>query len=200
MEILKWFRGELYKISIIIMFKYVSDVSNIYHNIINSFVENKSVAIDATLGNGHDCDFLSEIFKKVYAFDIQEEAINSYKLKNKENVEVILDSHENFKDYIKEEVNCIVYNLGYLPGNNKEITTVSHSTLKSIEVGLDLLGDNGIMIIALYSGHKEGKIEKEEVIKFTSKLPKNKYGVLHSEFINRAKSAPSLVVIEKKFK
>ena len=29
---------------------------------------------------------------------------------------------------------------------------------------------------------------------------KNKYGVLHTEFTNRAKSAPSLVVIEKKFK
>lgn len=54
------------------MFKYVSDVSNIYHNIITSFIENKNIAIDATLGNGHDCDFLSELFKKVYAFYIQE--------------------------------------------------------------------------------------------------------------------------------
>lgn len=93
-----------------------------------------------------------------------------------------------------------VYNLGYLPGNNKEVTTVAHSTLKSIEIGLDLLGDNGLMIIALYSGHEEGKIEKDAVLQFTSKLPKNKYGVLHTEFTNRAKSAPSLVVIEKKFK
>ena len=161
------------------MFKYVSDVSNIYHNIITSFIENKNIAIDATLGNGHDCDFLSELFKKVYAFDIQEEAVNSYKSKNKENVEVILGSHENFETYIKEEnVDCIVYNLGYLPGNNKEVTTVAHSTLKSIEIGL----------------------EKDAVLQFTSKLPKNKYGVLHTEFTNRAKSAPSLVVIEKKFK
>lgn len=182
------------------MFKYVSDVSNIYHNIINSFIDEKNVAIDATLGNGHDCDFLSELFKHVYAFDIQEEAINSYELKNKENVDTILDSHENFKNYITEDINCIVYNLGYLPGNNKEVTTVAHSTLKSIEVGLDLLATNGLMIIALYSGHEEGKIEKDAVLKFTSKLPKNKYGVLHTEFTNRAKSAPSLVVIEKKFK
>jgi N utilization substance protein A len=42
--------------------------------------------------------------------------------------------------------------------------------------------------------------EKDIVLQFTSKLPKNKYGVLHTEFTNRAKSAPSLVVIEKKFK
>ncbi|MDZ4993194.1 rRNA methylase [Clostridium perfringens] len=183
------------------MFKYVSDVSNLYHNIITSFIEDKNVAIDATLGNGHDCDFLSELFEKVYAFDIQDEAVNSYKSKNKEKVEVILDSHENFELYIKEEnVDCIVYNLGYLPGNNKEVTTVAHSTLKSIEIGLDLLGANGLMIIALYSGHEEGKIEKQAVLDFTSTLPKNKYGVLYTEFTNRAKSAPSLVVIEKKFK
>lgn len=182
------------------MFKYVSDVSNIYHNIIVSFVGNRNIAIDATLGNGHDCDFLSELFKKVYAFDIQKEAVDLYRAKNKANVSVILDSHENFKSYIKEEVDCIIYNLGYLPGNNKEVTTITYSTLKSIEIGLDLLGDNGLMIIALYSGHEEGKREKDAVLDFTSKLPKNKYGVLHTEFINRAKNAPSLVVVEKKFK
>lgn len=182
------------------MFKYVTDVSNIYHNIITTFIEEKKVAIDGTLGNGYDCDFLSDLFEKVYAFDIQEEAVNSYKGKNKENVSVILDSHENFNTYIKEEsVQCIVYNLGYLPGNNKHITTVAESTLKSIEVGLNLLDANGIMIIALYSGHEEGKREKNEVLKLVESLPKNKYGVLHTEFINRAKCAPSLVVIEKKF-
>ena len=85
------------------MFKYVSDISLLAHYIIDNFISNKNIAIDATLGNGHDCDFLSELFKKVYAFDIQEEAVNSYKSKNKENVEVILDSHENFETYIKEE-------------------------------------------------------------------------------------------------
>lgn len=182
------------------MFKYVTDVSNIYHNIITTFIEEKKVAIDATLGNGHDCDFLSDLFEKVYAFDIQEEAVNSYNEKNKRNVNVILDSHENFTTYIKEDVQCIIYNLGYLPGNNKHITTVAESTLKSINLGLDLLDTNGIMIIALYSGHEEGKREKNEVLKLVESLPKNKYGVLHTEFINRAKSAPSLVVIEKKFK
>ena len=34
------------------MFKYVSDVSILAHNIINEYVENKNVAVDATLGNG----------------------------------------------------------------------------------------------------------------------------------------------------
>lgn len=46
------------------MFKYVSDVSILSHNIIKEYIPEKDVAIDATLGNGYDCDFLSENFKR----------------------------------------------------------------------------------------------------------------------------------------
>ena len=60
------------------MFKYVGDISTIYQNIINDFIEKKLIAIDATLGNGYDTDFLSKIFNKVYAFDVQKEAILNY--------------------------------------------------------------------------------------------------------------------------
>ena len=48
------------------MFKYVSEVSKISHYIINTFVDKKEIAVDATLGNGYDTDFLSENFKKLY--------------------------------------------------------------------------------------------------------------------------------------
>ena len=37
------------------MFKYVSDVSILSHNIIKEYIPEKDVAIDATLGNGYDC-------------------------------------------------------------------------------------------------------------------------------------------------
>ena len=77
-----------------------------------------------------------------------------YIVKNKKNVKVILDSHENFKNYINEEVDCIIYNLGYLPGANKHITTKVESTIKSINEGLDLLSKHGLMLIAIYSGHE----------------------------------------------
>ena len=53
------------------MFKYVSDVSLLSHNIIKEYITTKDIAVDATLGNGYDCDFLSNNFKKVYAFEIQ---------------------------------------------------------------------------------------------------------------------------------
>lgn len=199
MERIEFRRTYLYKFSLsVYMFKYVGDISTIYQNIINDFIEKKLIVIDATLGNGYDTDFLSKVFNKVYAFDVQKEAILNYKEKNIENVSLILDSHENFDKYIKENVDCIVYNLGYLPGSDKSITTKKESTLKSLESGLNLLKENGLMIIALYSGHEEGKKEKKAVLSYCENLSKKKFGVIYQQFLNRTNNPPSLVIIEKK--
>lgn len=75
------------------------------------------IAIDATLGNGHDSLFLSSLFNKIYAFDIQELAIKRSKkrLENIDNIDIILDSYINFDNYIFEKVDLILYNLGFLP-------------------------------------------------------------------------------------
>lgn len=180
------------------MFKYVGDISLISHNIISSFLENKNVAIDGTLGNGYDTDFLADNFKKVYTFDIQKEACDSYKEKNKENVNVICDSHHLFKQYVNEEVDCIMYNLGFLPGGNKEITTLHETSLKSICEGLELLSSGGIMTICIYRGHNEGKREETCILEYVENLDKSRYGVMLHSFMNRKNNAPILVVIEKK--
>ncbi|CUU45697.1 hypothetical protein [Clostridium beijerinckii] len=45
------------------MCRYVSDISMISHYIIKEFLQNRSVAIDATLGNGYDTDFLLPYLK-----------------------------------------------------------------------------------------------------------------------------------------
>ena len=168
------------------MFKYVSDISDLSHSIIENHLEKKIIAIDATLGNGYDTDFLCERFEKVYSFDVQEEAC-------------LNDSHHKFDEYvIEDKVNCIMYNLGFLPGSNKEITTLAKTTMKSIEAGLELLDSNGIMTIAIYRGHSEGKNEENFIMEYVRNLPKNIYGVMLHEYLNRAKSAPLLIVIEKK--
>ena len=40
------------------MFKYVSDISDLSHSIIENNLEKRVVAIDGTLGNGYDTAFL----------------------------------------------------------------------------------------------------------------------------------------------
>ena len=177
------------------MFKYVSDVSILSHNIIKEYIPEKDVA--ATLGNGYDCDFLSENFKKVYAFEIQKDACDKYIDKNN-NVIVINESHDKLSYFVKEPVNCICYNLGYLPGGDKNITTLAKSSLSSIKQSLELITKNGIVSIAIYRGHNEGKEEENCIINFAKTLPKNKYGVMLHECINRSITSPLLMIIEKK--
>ena len=180
------------------MFKYVDDISKIAHYIIEKFLENKNIAVDGTLGNGHDTDFLAERFKEVYAFDIQEKACTIYTQKNKKNVKVIHNSHDLIKEYVDKKVDCIMYNLGFLPGGNKNITTKSETSLESIRAGLDILNSGGIMTICLYRGHAEGKNEESVIMPFLKELPKNQFGVMEQTFLNRSEEAPVLVVIEKK--
>ncbi|MBS5927797.1 MAG: class I SAM-dependent methyltransferase [Clostridium sp.] len=180
------------------MFKYVGDISEISHHIINNFLENKNVAIDGTLGNGYDTDFLSENFNRVYSFDVQKIACDNYKGKNKENVNVINDSHHKFKEYIDEGVDCIMYNLGFLPGGDKSVTTMHETSLQSIKEGLQLLNNGGIMTICIYRGHNEGKKEESCILDYVVSLPKNKFGVMEHSFLNRSEVAPMLIVIEKK--
>lgn len=180
------------------MFKYVGNISDLSHYIIKEFIVNKGVAIDGTLGNGYDTDFLSSMFDKVYAFDIQEETCNNYKDNEKVNVNIINDSHHLFKLYISEPADCIMYNLGFLPGGNKEITTLHETSLESIKSGLDLLNSGGIMTICIYRGHNEGKIEETCILEYLKTLPKNRYGVMLHSYLNRQDISPLLVVIEKK--
>ena len=161
------------------------------------YVKNKNVAIDATLGNGYDCDFLSSCFKKVYAFEIQKEACEKYIDKNN-NVIIINESHHKIDKFINEEVDCVCYNLGYLPGGNKEITTLAETSLKSIQLSLNLLSKNGIISIAIYRGHNEGMEEKNCIIKYLKTLPKNSFGVMIHECINRSEKSPLLIIVEKK--
>ena len=180
------------------MFNYVGDVSTLAQNIIKEYCIEKLVAVDATLGNGYDTDFLSDNFLRVYSMDIQKKLIDAYMKKEKENVTLICDSHEFIDKYVKENINCVMYNLGYCPGEDKEITTRAQSTLISIKKALSLLKSGGIITIAIYVGHDEGKNEKSVILDYLRTLPKDTYGVMLHEYINRSNISPKLAVIEKK--
>lgn len=179
------------------MYKYVNDISEIAHSIIERFCSNFQTAVDCTLGNGYDTDFLKERFNKVYSFDIQKSAVEKYESRQVQNVTLINDSHDSLALHVKENVDCIMYNLGYLPGGDKNVTTKEESTLSSLHQALHILNPGGIMTIAIYCGHDEGKKEKEAILNLTSKLSKKQFGVMYHSFLNRNDNAPLLLVIEK---
>lgn len=158
----------------------------------------EGTAVDMTLGKGNDTLLLAKHFKKVYAFDIQEIAIEISKTKISEfnNIDFILDSHENIDLYINENVDFFIYNLGYLPSYNEEITTKAKSTLNSLKKALNLLKKKGIIVMVIYSGHPEGLIEARIIEKYLQELNEADYLISKYQFTNRNKS-PYMISIQK---
>lgn len=180
------------------MFNYGNSISKLAQDIIKNYCSNFKVAIDATLGNGHDTDFLSSIFNKVYSFDIQKCAVENYKSRENHNVIAINSSHAHIDKYVQENVDCVMYNLGYLPGGDKSITTKVDSTLESLEFSLKLLNSGGIITLCIYWGHQEGKKEKESILNFVEKLSKKDFSVMMHSYLNRSNEPPILLIIEKR--
>ena len=176
--------------------------SEIARMIWDRYVNENSVVIDATCGNGNDTLFLALRTNKVYAFDIQQQAVRNTEelLKRHElnNCNVICDSHEKIDEYVNEGIDLAVYNLGYLPKGDKSITTTAEKTLISLEKVLKLLNVNGLVSITLYWGHPEGRIEREKVLEYVRTLDESQYHVLYMQLINQQKTPPELLLITKK--
>lgn len=170
------------------------------HNKIKEYLTVNDVAVDATCGNGNDTLFLSKLSKHVYAFDIQEAAINNtsklLKENNISNVSLIHDSHESFTKHDLKDIKVIMYNLGYLPGANKDTVTTYKTTINSITNGLTILQEKGLLSITVYIGHKQGKIESEKLLEFVTTLDSKKYNVLIYRMLNKNNS-PYNIFIEK---
>ena len=134
--------------------------------------------VDATCGNGHDALFLSAFTGRLYCIDIQEKAIeNTKKILKDKGVSYHQTSHEDLC-FIKEPIDLIVYNLGYLPGSDKKIITTEESTILSLQSAIKKLSPKGMISIMIYTGHEGGKKEKDCIIKFLKTLPPS-YSVQH---------------------
>ena len=168
------------------------------------------VTIDGTCGNGHDTLFLAKSVGKtgkVYGFDIQKDALEStYQrlLEAEQTSQVILThaSHATVKDVIDPEnigkVSAAIFNLGYLPGGDKSIVTKPEETLQAVTDMLTLLRSGGLLILVVYPGHPEGKIESKMVTDFAADLSQSDFQVLKYQFINQINEPPYILAISKK--
>ncbi|WP_427338753.1 class I SAM-dependent methyltransferase [Caloranaerobacter sp. DY30410] len=185
--------------------KYFTKATDIAKKIIEARVKEGNIVIDATIGNGHDTVFLAKLVGetgKVYGFDIQSKAIENTKAKLIDSilldrVTLIKDSHENIDNYVKEKVDLVIFNLGYLPGGDHEITTKPDSTIKAIKKSLEILKENGIIVLVIYHGHEMGKLEKNSIEQFVRELNQKQYTVIKFEFINQVNNPPLIIAIEK---
>lgn len=172
------------------------------HEILLSNLASDSNICDMTIGNGKDTLFLCKHFKYVYGFDIQPIALSNTNNLLKEhrltNYELHLDNFVNIDLYIKNKIQGFIYNLGYLPNGDKKVTTLAKDTLKSLKKALKLLDNEGLIVLVIYSGHEQGKIESQRINYFVKKLSQKEYDVITYKFINQINNPPYVIVIERK--
>ncbi|EJL39417.1 Putative rRNA methylase [Brevibacillus sp. CF112] len=181
------------------------NVLEVARKLIRERVQQGETVIDATMGNGNDTLFLAQLVQetgKVIAFDIQPQAIAKTKDRLEreglaDRVELKLASHEEIES-LNVQAAAIMFNLGYLPGGDKEITTQAGSTIRAIESGLRVLRPGGIMTVMIYWGHAAGEVEKEAVEAFCHELSQLEFLVLKYQYINQQNQAPFLLAIERR--
>ncbi len=158
------------------------------HDTLRDLVSKGEIAIDATAGNGHDTQFLAELVGPegtVFAFDIQEIALektarrlNDAKVQN---VILIHGNHADLTRLIPREyhgrVAAVMFNLGYLPGADKNVVTSSESTRKGILQALTLLRPGGALTALAYTGHDGGNAEADAVSAILGELPIEQFAV-----------------------
>ncbi len=170
-----------------------------------------SIVIDATCGNGHDTLFLAQFSLDeernglLIGLDKQPEAIKNTQKLITEHLPSFLFSkiqlhhqcHSQFPEFIAPgSVSLIVYNLGYLPGGDKSITTNTLTTLESLKAAFPLICHGGAISITCYPGHEAGKEEEGAVLDFCKQLNPKEWSCCYHRWINR-KEAPGLLLLQR---
>ena len=170
------------------------------HDFLAQVITKDDVVVDATMGNGHDTLFLAKLAKQVYAFDIQEQALEKTSQRIQEagltNVDLILQGHETVDQYVTE-VKAAIFNLGYLPSADKSIITQPQTTIEALDKLCQMLVKGGRIAIMIYYGHEGGDIERDSVMDFVSQLPQQEYTATIYRTLNQINNPPFLVMIEK---
>ncbi|MEW4487817.1 class I SAM-dependent methyltransferase [Thalassoglobus sp. JC818] len=185
-------------------------LTELAHSLLRDVVRTGDLAIDATAGNGHDTLFLSELvgsIGRVIACDVQQEALDStHKLlqqHDKENVDLVLESHATLLPRIAEEAaqiaSAVMFNLGYLPGGDKTRTTTADSSSVAIRAATLLLKPNGVLTVTAYVGHPGGldeAIRVEELIQ--TRCESDEFESLYEPLIDSSSNAPRLYAIKRR--
>lgn len=169
------------------------------------------IALDATAGNGHDTLFLAQTVGPeghVYAMDLQAAAITETHRRLLEagipesQFTLIHAGHQTMLQAVAplhhQRLRGIMFNLGYLPGADKNLTTKTVTTLQAVSAALHLLAPNSLLTIAVYPGHEAGAEEQRAITAWTAELSPRQYEVQLLRPINHNAAPPECWVIWKR--
>lgn len=182
------------------------DLLELQKSFILAHLKTGDVAVDFTMGNGGDTAFLSQTVGesgKVHAFDIQEQALASTRARLAElgcpsNVELHLASHHRVLEFVNEPIKAGMFNLGYLPrSGRKEVTTMRETTLPAVKAAISLLSPDGILLVAIYPGHEEGRLEGEMLGEYFATLDRRKLCASCFRIVN-SPTSPYFYIVESR--
>lgn len=179
------------------------------HWMIAQNVRPGDTVIDATCGNGGDTVFLAEAVSPsghVHAFDIQQEAIQAtYDRLQKKSLEQYVTLHHCSHEYAvsvlteaeRTNVRAAVFNLGYLPGSDKQIVTSASSTTAAVLSYLHTFPPGAPVIVVIYHGHPGGRAERTAVESLAAELSEQEVRVLRYSLEFQEKAPPYVLTFEK---
>jgi len=141
-----------------------------------------ALAIDATVGNGHDTLFLAGRVAPqghVIGFDIQRPALEKTRARlfaaSLEAAATLhFCGHERMLEKVPPDwsgrVSTVMFNLGYLPGGDKGLTTSPATTLSALDQALYLLRVGGLISLLVYRGHHGAKAEASAILTWLERL------------------------------
>ncbi len=181
------------------------DLLELHKYFILNHLKEGDTAVDFTMGNGYDTEFLSRtvgMTGHVYAFDIQAAAVESTAKRLSEvgcpeNYTLIHASHHRVKEFVKTPIKAGMFNLGWLPGGDKSITTLRETTMPAIEAAIDLLDRDGILNVAVYPGHAEGDAEGKMICDYLAGISRHKVCATRVNILN-SPTSPYFIIIETK--
>ena len=162
-------------------------------------------AVDATMGNGADTQFLAELVGetgRVYGFDVQEEAVRRTKERlERQGLEgrarLFHCGHERMREHVQEAPQAVMFNLGWLPGAAHRLTTRTETTLKAVDQAARMIVPGGVVTVCIYPGHEEGLRELGALLEYAAGLDVRAFNVLHHRFLCAPPNTPQLILIQK---
>lgn len=183
-------------------------LTEVAHDFLAERIKPGDRVVDATMGNGHDTLFLRQHVGDsghVYAFDIQQIALEKTisRLEDqgfRTGYMLIKGNHAEMQrqlpDFTVGSIAAVVFNLGYLPGGDKQLSSSATTTIEALEQSLKVLKPGGFISLLAYLGHPEGHTEHQAIVKWLDRLPgEYKWNLLNPEY---TQLSPRLYVIESR--
>lgn len=150
-------------------------LTRVAHEILATRLGPGDPVVDATAGNGHDTLFLARCVNpggRVFVFDIQPQALANTARRLADaglsgHVTLLQCGHEQMRENLPAETHgrlaAVMFNLGYLPGGDKRLTTAPSTTLAALAQAAALLAPHGTLSVLGYRQHAGGREESEAV-------------------------------------